>query len=96
MRIQVAELLLEMIDYLNRNGCEGPEISNESQNISRIDDEIEEYVAHIKRLFLEQFKRDPDLKKINPEKIWQSMEGFVRKDVQKLLEKKAKIALATK
>ncbi|MGB7568096.1 MAG: hypothetical protein WBM07_09560 [Chitinivibrionales bacterium] len=96
MRKQVACLLEEMIDHLQRTGCEELEIRKESQINPPIDDEIEEYVADIKTLFLEQFKRDPDLKKINPEKIWQSMESFVRKDVQKLLEKKAKLVLATK
>jgi hypothetical protein len=96
MRKQVACLLEEMVDHLQRTGCDTLEISKEAQLDPQTDEEIEEYVYDIKKLFLEQFKRDPDLKKINPEKIWQSMEGFVRKDVQKLLEKKAKIALATK
>ena len=94
MRTQVAKLLVEMIDHLNRTGSDTLEIRKQSQLDSQTDTEIEEYVADIKRLFLEQFKRDPELRKINPEKIWQSMENFVRKDVNKLLEKKAKIALA--
>jgi hypothetical protein len=85
-----------MIDHLNRTGSDTLEIRKQSQLDQQTDTEIEEYVADIKKLFLEQFKRDPDLKKINPEKIWQSMENFVRKDVNKLLEKKAKLVLATK
>jgi ribulose kinase len=96
MRTQVAKLLVEMIDHLNRTGSDTLEIRKQSQLDQQTDTEIEEYVADIKKLFLEQFKRDPDLKKINPEKIWQSMENFVRKDVNKLLEKKAKLVLATK
>jgi len=93
MRIQVAELLLEMIDYLNRNGFEGPEIRKEAQNVSRIDDEIEEYVGDIKRLFLDKLKEDPATRKDNPEIVWKSMEPIVRKNVDKLLQKKAKIAV---
>ena len=96
MRTQVAKLLVEMIDHLNRTGSDTLKIRKQSQLDQQTDTEIEEYVADIKKLFLEQFKRDPDLKKINPEKIWQSMENFVRKDVNKLLEKKAKLVLATK
>jgi hypothetical protein len=91
MRVRVAELLLEMIDYLNRNGCEGPEIPKEAQ-VSRIDDKIEEYVGDIKRLFLDKLKEDPSTRKDNPEIVWKSMEPIVRKNVDKLLQKKAKIA----
>jgi Na+/phosphate symporter len=93
MRIQVAELLLEMIDYLNRNGCEGPEIPKEAQNVSQIDHEIEEYVSDIKRLFTDKLKEDPATRKDNPEIVWKSMEPIVRKNVDKLLQKKAKIAV---
>ena len=93
MRIRVAELLLEMIDYLNRNGGEGPEIPKAAQNISGIGDEIEEYVSDIKKLFLNKLKEDPATRKVNPEIIWKSMEPIVRKNVDKLLQKKAKIAV---
>jgi hypothetical protein len=93
MRIRVAELLLEMIDYLNRNGCEGREIPKEAQNTLQIDDEIEEYVGDIKKLFLDKLKGDPATRKVDPEIVWKSMEPIVRKNVDKLLQKKAKIAV---
>ena len=66
MRTQVAKLLVELIDHLNRTGSDTLEIRKQSQLDQQTDTEIEEYVSDIKRLFLEQFKRDPDLKKINP------------------------------
>lgn len=94
MRTQVAKLLIEMIDHLNRAGSDTLEICKKSKVDPQTDEEIEEYLADIKRLFLEQFKRDPSLKNADPNKIWRSMENFVRKDVNRLLENKAKMSMA--
>ena len=96
MRKQVACLLEEMVDYLNRTGCNDLGISKEAQLDQQTDKEIEEYVGDIKRLFLDKLKEDPATRKDNPEIVWKSMEPIVRKNVDKLLQKKAKIALATK
>jgi hypothetical protein len=83
-----------MVDYLKRTGCNDLGIRKEAELDPQTDAEIDEYVGDIKRLFLEQFKRDPTLKNADPNRIWRSMENFVRKDVNKLLEKKAKMSMA--
>jgi len=85
-----------MIDHLNRTGCNDLGIRKEAQLEPQTDEEIEEYVGDIKRLFLDKLKEDPATRKDNPEIVWKSMEPIVRKNVDKLLQKKAKIASATK
>jgi hypothetical protein len=85
-----------MVDHLQRTGCDTLEICKKSQLDPQTDEEIEEYVGDIKRLFLDKLKEDPATRKDNPEIVWKSMEPIVRKNVDKLLQKKAKIALATK
>jgi hypothetical protein len=82
-----------MIDHLNRTGSDTLEIRKEAQLDPQTDEEIEEYVGDIKRLFLDKLKQDPATRKDNPEIVWKSMEPIVRKNVDKLLQKKAKIAV---
>ena len=54
-----------------------------------INDEVDDYIADIKHLFLSKFRQDPCLRTTDPEKIWKSIEHTVRRDVENLLEKKA-------
>jgi hypothetical protein len=59
-------------------------------------DEIEEYLTDIKRMFIEKFRSDPAQRMMNPEKIWNSMKSTIRRDVEKLFEKRAGSILSNK
>jgi hypothetical protein len=93
MRIQVANLLVEMIEYLNRTGSSDVKILKDVPESHEIKEDAEQYLADVKKIFIDKFRQDPTLRKTDPNKIWESMEGFLRKDLDKLLERKAQMIL---
>jgi len=59
------------------------------------DDNLDDYLADIKRLFIERFRKDPALKKQNPEMAWNVIQQTVRNDVEKTLRNKFGIIMQT-
>jgi DNA replication initiation complex subunit (GINS family) len=91
----VSYWIREIVNYLNRTGCKVSEIRKEAEDSCRVGGEVEDYLSDIKKIFVEKFRQDPSLMgTANPEVVWQSMEGTLRRDVEKLLGKAA-TAVAT-
>jgi hypothetical protein len=79
----VSYWLKEIVGYLNRTGADNLVNSREAQ----VSDIVEQYLQDIKQMFIEKCKLDPSCRREMFEHAWQSMEGIIRKDVEKLLEK---------
>ena len=68
MRAQVAKLLLEIIEHLNRTGS----------NDAKIENQMEE----IKKQFFKNLKSKPELKDFNAEEIWNKIKDSIRREMR--------------
>src|SRR5271157_680237 len=94
MNKQVSSWIWKIVGHLNRSGCTPAETFKAAQHFCRVGGEVEDYLTDIKKIFVEKFRQDPSLEKIDPVVVWRSMENTMRKDVEKLLGRRAAIATA--
>jgi hypothetical protein len=91
MKEQKSYWLRQIVGYLNRTGAPDLVIPKEAQHSNRIADDIEQYLLDIKQMFIDKCEHDPSCRKDNLEHAWKAMEGVIRRDVEKLLEKSASV-----
>src|SRR5271169_5920551 len=89
MKEQKSYWLREIVSYLNRTGADNLEIPKEARCSSRLANSVDQYLQDIKQMFIDKCKSDPSCHKEHLEDAWKSMEGIIRKDVERLLEKQA-------
>jgi hypothetical protein len=65
-------------------------VANQSTLCSTSDrsHEVDDFMKDIERLFIQKFHDDPALKTSDPNRIWRSIQQFVRSEVKELLQKK--------
>jgi hypothetical protein len=85
----VSYWLMQIVGYLNATGADNLVISKEAQHSNRIASDVEQYLLDIKQMFIDKCKQDPSCRREILEDAWKSMEGIIRKDVERLLEKQA-------
>lgn len=68
MRKQVAKLLVEIIEHLNRTGSR--------------DAKIEKQMEEIKKQFFENLKSKPGLEDFNADEIWNKIKDSIRREMR--------------
>ena len=84
--------LREIVSYLNRTGADNLVIPKEAQYSCRAGNEVDDFLLDIKQIFMDKCKSDPSCRAQNLEVAWNAMRGIIRKDVERLLEKKLQLS----
>jgi hypothetical protein len=89
MNKQVSYCLRQIVGHLNRTGAPNLVIPKEAQYSNRVADDVEQYLLDIKQIFIDKCKSDPSCNKRTLEDAWNAMEGIIRRDVEKLIDKQS-------